>query len=294
MNFPKSLTTKEVARLCRVSDATVKRWEDSGLIASERTSGGHRRFRIEEVARFQMEQGLGLKRSNGDDSALAAAQRRKNQCFVSDSEFLQALIEGSEEVAANAMINEILAEKSFAEIFDNLVSPAMNRIGELWFEGKITVAREHLAVRTVMCALAKIRNLVPPSKTNGLPAICCAIEGDLHELPVHFAHMIFENCGFDVLNFGSNMPVYSLCDEITLNSPKLICISSTILSDVDRLSRDFATFSEKICRLNATVILGGRAFKDSLIRKRFPAEYFAANFTELSELATLISSRAAK
>ena len=54
------LTTKEVAQLCRVSDATVKRWEDAGLLKSERTCGKHRRFRADEVARFQRMQGLGL------------------------------------------------------------------------------------------------------------------------------------------------------------------------------------------------------------------------------------------
>src|SRR6185369_7333755 len=73
----KSLTTKEVARLCRVSDATVKRWDESGLIHSERTNGGHRRFRAEEVARFQRQMGLGSKNCPGDESVITATTRRR-------------------------------------------------------------------------------------------------------------------------------------------------------------------------------------------------------------------------
>ena len=61
MTKSKTFTTREVAGLCHVSDATVKRWEDAGLLHSERTNGGHRRFRAEEIARFQREQGLGRK-----------------------------------------------------------------------------------------------------------------------------------------------------------------------------------------------------------------------------------------
>jgi excisionase family DNA binding protein len=72
----KGFTTIEVARLCRVSDATVKRWEEAGLLKSERTSGGHRRFRVEEVARFQREQGLGLKQSHGDESVTKTTKTR--------------------------------------------------------------------------------------------------------------------------------------------------------------------------------------------------------------------------
>ena len=54
----KCLTTKEVARLCRISDASVKRWENAGLLKSERTSGGHRRFRAEEIVIFSANKGL--------------------------------------------------------------------------------------------------------------------------------------------------------------------------------------------------------------------------------------------
>lgn len=75
----KGFTTIEVARLCRVSDATVKRWEEAGLLKSERTSGGHRRFRAEEVARFQREQGLGLKQSHGDESVTKTINRAREK-----------------------------------------------------------------------------------------------------------------------------------------------------------------------------------------------------------------------
>lgn len=43
------LTTAEAAALLDVSVATLKRWAQSGLLPSERTEGGHRRFRLEDV-----------------------------------------------------------------------------------------------------------------------------------------------------------------------------------------------------------------------------------------------------
>ncbi len=283
MPMVKSLTTKEVARLCCVSDATVKRWEDLGLLASERTNGGHRRFRAEEIARFQREQGLGERKSHGDDSAITSAFRRRENSFNSNCELFNSLITGSEEGASNVIISDFLNGKPVENIFDNLVSPALSRIGELWFEGKLTIAQEHIASRTIICALQKLRCVLPVAESNGIPAICCTIEGDFHELPAHFAQIILENEGFEVINFGANMPVYALCDEITQLSPKLICISSTILSDVDRLSRDFRSFSEKLCRLNATVVLGGRAFEEPNIRNRFPADFYAKSFDHFAD-----------
>ena len=52
-----ALTTQEVARLLSVSEATIKRWAEEGLIQSEKTVGGHRRFGLAEIARFKRERG---------------------------------------------------------------------------------------------------------------------------------------------------------------------------------------------------------------------------------------------
>lgn len=291
MPVPKSLTTKEVARLCCVSDATVKRWEDAGLLKSERTNGGHRRFRVEEIARFQREQELGLRQCSGGESVVSASVRRRENKNYSDSELFHSLINGCEEETSNIFINSHLNGKSLEYIFDEIISPAMKQIGELWFAGELTIAQEHLATRTAICALHKLRNLVPVTEPNGKTAICCTIEGDYHELPVHLVQMIFEKEGFEVINFGTNLPLYSLCDEIARNLPKIICISSTILTDIERLSRDFRSFNDKLCKTDTQVILGGRAFEDSNIRRRFPADFFAESFTDIAEFTRKFSQK---
>ena len=168
----KGFTTIEVARLCRVSDATVKRWEEAGLLKSERTSGGHRRFRVEEVARFQREQGLGLKQSHSDESVTKITKRARDKKNHFDSAFLQSLIEGGEEGAANVFITAHLEGKPLTEIIDRLVCPAMRKIGELWHRNEISVAQEHLATRTVISALYKFRSALSVPEMKNKLAIC--------------------------------------------------------------------------------------------------------------------------
>lgn len=43
------LTPSEVARLFQVTPKTVGRWYDAGILAGERTEGGHRRFSVAGV-----------------------------------------------------------------------------------------------------------------------------------------------------------------------------------------------------------------------------------------------------
>ena len=290
----KGFTTIEVARLCRVSDATVKRWEEAGLLKSERTSGGHRRFRAEEVARFQREQGLGLKQNHGDESVVKTTNRARDKKYFSDSSFLQSLMDGGEEAAANVFIRAHLEGKPLVEIIDRLVCPAMREVGDLWHRGEIGITQEHLATRTAVSALYKLRSALPVPEMKNCLAICCAMEGDLHELPTLMAQIAIENEGFEVINFGAATPLYSLADEVARHAPALVCISATVISDLERLSRDYKDFREKTIKLEIPILLGGRVFGGEHIRKRFESEFYARSFSDVAEFARNLANKQAE
>lgn len=277
------LTTKEVARLCRVSHATVKRWEDQGLLTSERTNGGHRRFRIEEVARFQREQKLGVKKNPGDECVVKAKTRPPVDKNLSECSFFHSLIVGSEEEVSGRMIKEYLNGMPLTKIFDDLISPRLQKIGKLWYEGKLSVAQEHLATQVILSGIRKLRNIMDVSEPKNKLAICCTVEGDFHEMPAHFSQMIFESEGWEVLNFGANTPLFAIADEIVRHSPQVACISSTIMENIERTSREYDNFREKISKQNTKIILGGAIFGDENIRKRFPAHLYPQSFTEVAE-----------
>lgn len=291
MSEANCLTTREVARLCHVSDATVKRWEESGLIKSERTSGGHRRFRAEEIARFQRQQGIGLKQCHGDGSGLAVSLRRRSNKTHSDCTFFQSLVHGCEDEAANILINSFLQGEKLEKIFDDLFCPAMRQIGDLWFSGEISITQEHLASKTSLNALHKLRYILPVSEITGEIAMCCALEGDLHDIPTHLAQLIFENEGFEVVNFGANTPLYSFTEEVGCYAPNVICISGTIMTDIERLARDYKEFRERIAKLKIPIILGGKVFEDSRIQQRFPAELYARDFKDAANFAREIAAQ---
>ena len=281
----KGFTTIEVARLCRVSDATVKRWEEAGVLRSERTSGGHRRFRAEEVARFQREQGLGLKQSHGDESVKRTTNRVRDGKSHSESPFLQSLIDGGEEAAANFLITAHLEGKLLTEIIDHHICPAMREIGEMWHREEISVTQEHLACRTAIASIYKLRNALPIPEMKNKLAICCAMEGDLHELPTLLAQISVENEGLEVINFGAATPLYCMTDEVVRHSPDFVCISATVINDLERLTRDYRSFREKIAKFKIPVLLGGRGFMDENLRNRFKSEFYARSFTDVAEFA---------
>ena len=128
------------------------------------------------------------------------------------------------------------------------------------------------------------RHYTTAARTARHLALGCAVEGDFHELPTHLAQMTFENEGWEVMNFGANTPLYSLAEEVLQHTPHIICISATIINDVERLSRDYKSFTEQLSKSKTLIILGGRAFKDEQIRQRFPAKFYVQSFAETAEI----------
>ena len=56
------VTPKQVARAIQVSESSVKRWCDKGVIPTQKTAGGHRRIQLAGLVRFLRESGQVLAR----------------------------------------------------------------------------------------------------------------------------------------------------------------------------------------------------------------------------------------
>ena len=282
-----ALTTQEVARLLSVSEATIKRWADSGDIQSEKTVGGHRRFGLAEIARFRRERGV----CPDQPTPVRAASKKASRADVSPSMFFRHLTEGDEEETAAALISAYLHGQSLASLFDRVVTPAMHQVGDLWYRGELTIADEHLATRTAIAALQKLRSVIHISPPNERRALVCGIEGDLHELPVHLSHSLLEADGWDVINLGPNTPFFALSEVLAKHRPELLCISAKLIPDPDRLVRDYAQVRKAAAKLHSAIALGGDGFADRSMRERFPSEFYSKTFEQLLGFARSLIPR---
>jgi excisionase family DNA binding protein len=272
-----TLTTKEVARLLSVSEATVKRWADDGLIQSDKTAGGHRRFGLSTIARFQRERGAA---PEGAQTS-GVGDKKSSRESLSPALLLSQLIQGDEEETGALLIDAYLHGESLVSLFDRVITPAMHQVGELWCSGKLTITDEHLATQTALAALQKLRGLIhvpPPTETR---ALVCGIEGDLHELPVHLVHALLEGEGWEVINLGPNTPFFALAETLPRHRPQLLCIAAKLLTDPDRLARDYAHVQKVANKMHCAVALGGDALSDRRVRDRFPSDFYAENFEQL-------------
>ena len=273
-----------------VSEASVKRWADSGLLPMEKTAGGHRRFRPEDLA--------AVRRARPADGEAAADRKRAAlRASVPQTHALEpvrgaalaeetftALIEGRDEELSSLLVNLHLHGLSVGQVADDVLCASMRKVGDLWHAGELTVAQEHVATRTASVALRRLQaSLQTRAVEERMRALCCSVEDDFHELPLRLAALTLEASGLAVFDLGPSTPFSALAEAVQRLRPELVCVSSTVLLRLDRAAYEYAGLIKVARRAGISVVLGGAGFRDEGVRRRLPADLHAESFQQLEE-----------
>lgn len=273
-----------------VSEASIKRWADSGLLPMEKTAGGHRRFRPEDLAAVRRTGPYGPSaphgaRRAGADAPGAPALAAGREAALAEETF-RALLDGHDEGLSSLLVSLHLHGQSVGQIADAFLCASMRRVGDLWHAGELSVAQEHVATRTAAVALQRLQASLHDAPTAGRKrALCCSVEDDFHELPLRLAALTLEAAGLAVFNLGTSTPFSALAEAVQRFGPELVCVSSTVLLRLDRAAYDYVGFHKAARRAGAAVVLGGAGFRDEGVRRRLPADLHAESFRQLEEFA---------
>ncbi|HEX7318138.1 MAG TPA: cobalamin B12-binding domain-containing protein [Pyrinomonadaceae bacterium] len=285
MNYTptKFLTTRQLSRVWLVSEATIKRWADTGQLKSSRTVGGHRRFPLAEVMRFQTERGLGA--ATGVATVTASNARAGAAAFDAEEtagQFFEALRRGHAGEATALLLEAHMHGAELETIFDSVVAPSLQRVGDFWYGEEMSVAEEHLATSTATRAVESLAASTRRAGAKAGAAVCCAAEEEMHTLPVLCAQALLEGAGWDVRNLGGHTPFFALAEYVEKQRPSLVCVSATLQRELEHNARDYAQLSAAARACDARIVLGGEGFSADAVRARFPADLHAESFKDLS------------
>ena len=280
----KFLTTRQLSRAWLVSEATIKRWADTGQLKASRTGGGPRRCPLAAVMRFQTARGLGAASVGG--AAPAATTSATAEAFDAEQaaeQFFQAVRHGHAGEATALLLEAHMLGAELDTIFDTVVAKALHRVGDLWYGEAMSVAEEHLATGTATRAIESLAASTRRAGAKAGAAVCCAAEEEMHTLPVLCAQAVLEGAGWDVRNLGGHTPFFALAEYVEKQRPALVCVSATLQRELEHNARDYAQLAAAARACGARVVLGGEGFRAAAVRARFPADLHAESFRDLSE-----------
>ncbi len=280
------VSPKLVAKAIGVSESSIKRWCDQGLLATVRTAGGHRRLEARTVVEFVRQTGqrfvapqlVGLPADTG---------RGEPTREVAVELLCDALCAGDEAIVRRMLFDLYLARQPLADVFDDVLTPVMHRIGERWEHSGLEVYQERRACEIVSRVLAELRRALPPAADDAPYALGGTLSSDPYQLATAMVEISLREAGWRAESYGTSLPLATLTAAINDTRPRLCWLSvSYIANDADFL-RDFGVFAEVAARQGTALVLGGRALTEGL-RRQMRYTGYCDTFRQVVDLSAAI------
>ena len=226
----------ELSRRSGVSPEVLRAWERRyQLFAPMRSEGGFRLYSASDVARI-----TAMKRLISEGLAASEAARQVRieqtpQASIGPSPVPPPLLEqrlagfraallSFDEQESQAVIDRLLLELDIETVMRHLFLPVLQEIGQLWEQGRLTVAQEHFASNLIRRRLGGFARGWDEG-TGSAALLACPPEED-HDIPLMMFGIALANRGWRITYLGARTPVEDLVKTARRTAPACVILAS--------------------------------------------------------------------
>ena len=235
------ISPNQAARAMGVSESSLKRWCDQGLIKLVRTAGGHRKLSRADVLRFirERDQPLASPEVLGLPAVSPLAELGLKRARP---QLVEALLKGDEALSRQIVFGLYLARHPLCVICDEVIAAAFHEIGDRWACHEADVYQERRACEICLRILFDLRDdQCLPDRT--WTAAGGTIEGDQYVLPSTMAELVLREAGFQATALGVSIPFPSLIKAVEDLRPQLFWLSVSHLAEGLDFVAEFSALS---------------------------------------------------
>lgn len=278
-----ALTPKDLAAAIGVSESSLRRWVDSGVIATQRTVGGHRRIPLAEAVRFIRDSHALVVRP--ELLGMAELDARVAAPGQEEGERLFAALEAGDAARAMGLVLAFYtAGASIPTICDGPVRYALSRLGELWQHNSRGILIEHRATAICVQILGQLRQVLGPPKPESIRAVGGAPSGDPYLLPSMMVGLVLADAGFREVNYGPDVPINLLGDASEEHGARVVWLSFSAPFSRDLMRREVVQLAERLAAAGRSLVIGGRRCDDLSVRD-LPCVHQVRSMAELAAFA---------
>ncbi len=255
---------KQVSKALGVSESSVKRWCDKGMINTARSGGGHRRMRSADVVEFIRRSGHNLVAP--ESLGLEPVDFQPKQIESAIAPCVAALTAGDEQKFQELLNGLYLAKHPLSEIFDSVVAPVFHEMGQRWECDDAEIYQERRSCEICIRSIIEMRKL-QSNPASGLTAIGGTLSDDIYQIPVTMGELVLRDLGFNAHLLGCSIPAESFLAAIDHLKPNLVWLSISFVKDEEAFVREFKLLSDKCVENKIALVVGGRALTAELRRK---------------------------
>ncbi|UCF19877.1 MAG: MerR family transcriptional regulator [Gemmatimonadota bacterium] len=267
-----------VARRTGLTADVLRAWEKRyGVVEPGRSEGGRRLYSDDDIKRLRLlrrasESGRRISQvaslTTEKLSALVEEDDREQVAATVDSTavaaeaaapHLQASLDAVDRLDAKgleAALNRALLTLSSATMIDGVAAPLMRQVGELWKNGKLRPAHEHLASAVVIRILGKLLEAAQPA--GAAPVLVVATPArQAHEFGALFAAATAASEGWRVTYLGADLPAVDIAAAALQSEAAAVAVS--VVPPLDERVTDELRILRRELPAVTPIIVGGSA-----------------------------------
>jgi len=210
---------------------------------------------------------------------------------ISPGEYVQNCIEAVARFDAERL--ELLFMKASVSLgqpalMDYLLEPLLQQIGDLWQDGHLKIAHEHMASAVVRSFLGGMTGTFQDHES-APHFLATTPAGQLHELGALMAVVSARSVGWRGMYLGPNMQAEDIVFAATAEKARVVALSLVYPEDDPRIGRELKKLRQLLAA-DCTIMIGGRAAPAYMPVIHEIGAYASGNLGELKD--RLIALRA--
>ncbi len=172
-------------------------------------------------------------------------------------QYVRALLDG-DAIAAHGHVAAALELVPVADVYLDVVHPALHEVGRRWERDTVNVAEEHLATSVSEVVLAELAGRLPQGARRNRTAIVACGPGEQHAIGSRIVADFLDADGWDTLHLGATTPGGALAELAVARHAAVVAISVALPLRIPEVAD--ACRRLKALPFAPVVALGGQAF----------------------------------
>ncbi|MFW5936838.1 MAG: cobalamin B12-binding domain-containing protein [Desulfosalsimonas sp.] len=177
--------------------------------------------------------------------------------------FIRALLAADRKACTDLAARSVISAGGLVDFYLNVVQPAMYTVGNMWENGEISVATEHLASalvnRMMSMQYIEMMRFLPADKGN---VVVTAAPNEFHEIGATMVANALEAEGWDVSYLGANTPTEDLLGFVSSGNIDILAISASLPFNLEAIGSVIKHIRSWPESAQPKIMLGGLVFLD--------------------------------
>lgn len=236
-------TVKAAARATGISESRLRTWERRyGIPNPSRAPTGRRLYSEEDISLIRRMAKLvdaGMSAAQAADAALTGTSVEPMQARR-DHELVPVLTSAAEtyhEASAVDAIHRAVQELGWGGTLEEIIFPALHRVGLYWQTAALPPASEHFLSELVRREIhAAVSTLLTPSLTAANVLLACP-QDERHDLGLLALSLLLRRAGVGTIYLGADVPSSDILEVGGVCRPNAVCLSATSTDGLASLIR---------------------------------------------------------